>query len=229
MRTQESYESVFSPLAPLGVWVAITEVLKTVDEHLSAIRGSVTGEGERFLASWRNLVAFLAVSRLLGTFDFSNTALIGFQTSHIDLQTITEVWQLIERHRGTKPKPKDYQRVALIMACCEELFQTAGITGMERVGKRSPIDQAYQFPARRVDVTDEFIQEVNRRLPEQPWKPGTHLLVIEALGCSKRELASAVDHLIERGERFRQQDGVLYDLEGKVVGFDPDRVSDPRI
>ena len=72
-------------------------------------------------------------------------------------------------------------------------------------------------------VTAEFVALVDSRLPEQPWKPGIHLRLMSQLNCTKKEIAAAINDLIERGIRFQQKDGIVYDPSGKVVAVDASR------
>jgi hypothetical protein len=222
MRTQEGYESVFSSAAPLEVWVTITEILKKVEETLSEIRLTGPKKSERFLASWRNLVAFLAVSKILGTFSFSIDTLNALDLSKLDGDVIKEIWQLVSKKRDEFAVNKDVQRNALVQACCKQLHDEFGVRDLERVSKQSPAKSAPSVAP--VVITEEFIQAVHQTLPAQPWKRGQHLLVIEELKCSKRELASAIDTLISRGLRMRQENGLVYDRDGNVVAVDHDRV-----
>ena len=65
LRKDKSYESVFSDRHVIHVWLAITEILKRVEAGLNKVRPP-GGGGERFLAGWRNLIAFLIVSKVSG-------------------------------------------------------------------------------------------------------------------------------------------------------------------
>jgi hypothetical protein len=70
----------------------------------------------------------------------------------------------------------------------------------------------------------EFALLVNELLPAQPWKPGIHTEITSKLECSNSQYFGAVKLLIDEGLRFRQKDGVVYDDEGNVISFDPERV-----
>src|SRR5262249_53139037 len=71
MRRQESYEAVFDASIPIAVWVQLVEVYKAVDAHLPGVRENPVA-GERFLGSYRPIVALLLTARRLGTFNYSN-------------------------------------------------------------------------------------------------------------------------------------------------------------
>ena len=67
--------------------------------------------------------------------------------------------------------------------------------------------------------------KVNELLPPQPWKPGVHMQVTEKLRCSNKECFQSVQLLIDEGIRNKQVDGVVYDSDGNVITFDPERVN----
>jgi hypothetical protein len=77
---------------------------------------------------------------------------------------------------------------------------------------------------KQVTVSPELVKRVNELLPEQPWKPGIEVAIIETMGCTREEYFSATHQLIRNGLRYRQRDGVVYDADGNVGCFDPDRV-----
>jgi hypothetical protein len=82
-------------------------------------------------------------------------------------------------------------------------------------------------PKDKFVLTDEFLNSVKALLPPQPWKPGIHKQISVQLGCDTSEYFAAVNALIEEGVYYHQHDGILYDQEGNVVSFDPERV-DPQ-
>jgi len=224
MRTKEGYESVFSPDTPIEAWVKITEILKRVEATLSNIRLSRPNENERFLASWRNLVALLAVSRILGTFNFSTASLLALDLEKLDDNLIAEMWFLIEKERGNTNRQKLFQNGTFVNSCCAKLSQELGVTNLERVGKQRPAGPP-GISRKLIEVSEEFINKVDAQLPVQPWKPRMHLEMIAKLGCSKSELESAIDRLIKTGRRMNQRDGVVYDASGNVIAVDTERVN----
>ena len=227
MRTQEGYESVFSDATPLEVWVVITEVLKRTEEHLSKIRATTEQQTERFLSSWRNLVAFLCVARLLGSFDFTTQQLVSLDCSQITADLVEGIWSRINGQRGAKPPGKDYQHKALVVKCCVDLSLEFNIVGIQRVGKQAPRIALASGKSTDVTITEEFIQRVQEELPDQPWRPGFHHEMTRKLSCSVKSYFGAVDELIARGDRYKQRDGVLYDQGGKPIAYDIERIADP--
>ena len=55
--------------------------------------------------------------------------------------------------------------------------------------------------------------------------PGIHKVVTNELKCTNKEYFQSVTLLIDEGLRNRQVDGVVYDTEGNVITFDPERVN----
>jgi hypothetical protein len=224
MRTQEGYESVFSPEAPIGVWVAITEILKKVESILTEARPGRASEGERFLSSWRNLVSFLVVAKLIGTFAISAERLIRLDVETISKELVLEIWQIINTERRNPSKQFEFRNPTFIAACCQVLVNTYGVTSIEAIGRQRPKNTS-QHEEKAMQLSPEFLAEVNSRLPEQPWKPGVHLKLMSQLGCTKREVAAAINDLIERGIRYEQKGGIVYDASGKVIAVDASRQS----
>ena len=96
MRTTEQYYSVFSENVSLQIWVTVTEVLKRVEDGLSQVRPAQGSRGERFLANWRTLVAFLTVARLLGRSSYGSTDLVSLDVASITPALAIEMWRLVK-------------------------------------------------------------------------------------------------------------------------------------
>jgi hypothetical protein len=76
-------------------------------------------------------------------------------------------------------------------------------------------------------IDRNFTLKVHELLPEQPWKPGVHRQISKELKCTHNEYFTAVQMLIDEGLRNVQRDGVVYDSDGNIITFDPERV-DPK-
>lgn len=210
MRTQAGYESVFSTSIPLAAWVTITEVLKRVEATLSEIRSSRPNESEKFLASWRNLIALFAVARLLGTFAFSAETFMAMDLNMLNNALIRDTWQLVDSER--KPgAQREFRTTKFIHRCCTRLNESFGVLGLEIIVKESPLETAH------IELSEEFIDTVNRSLPDQPWNRGTHWQIAQQLNCSRKQVKAAVDELMSRGVRTRQKAGVLYNMPGTIA------------
>jgi len=65
-------------------------------------------------------------------------------------------------------------------------------------------------PQEKRKLTDEIIQNVRERLPEQPWPTGTRRKIAESLNLPTNLVGDAIQELIRRGECYLQMDGKLY-------------------
>lgn len=214
MQHDDTYSQVFSDSIPLQTWVSIVEILKRIDEGLERVHSNE----ERFLSRWRSLVALIVVSRLFQTFMFTAQQLIQLDVGQITLDSIKEVWLLIQTQRNNKPKPKDYKSILLVDRCIQAATDTYGIALPQVVGRHT-INDNYSSTA----LLEEFLNAVDAILPEQPWKPGVHAEVASSLGCKPFKVMQAINQLIDRGRRYRQKDGVVYGTNGEILMVDSSR------
>ncbi len=101
MRLESSYEKVFSQSTDLKVWPQIAFVLKKTDIFLESVRPSGKGNTENFLKSRRQILGFLALSKILGTFDFSTNDLVNYDTSMFNQEELQLVWETVKKNNFT--------------------------------------------------------------------------------------------------------------------------------
>lgn len=230
MRVEESYNDVFSPLFPITIWPIIVSLYKSVDAGLHGISGN-DKRREGFNNFWRPLIAFLCVSKRTGTFDFSISDLLNLESFELDKSEVDEMWGLIQ-NLGLHLTNARKQNVHLAEKCCAEASQRYNLTGIEVIDKRRPrtavIDEGkVTIPMLMEEkVTPELIDKIRSILPSQPWKPGLHLDIFEQVGCTKKQIKLAIQKLIDDGIFNRQVDGVVYNRDGGVIGYDKERVKD---
>lgn len=231
MRSDDSYAQVFSHDTPLALWPRIAAVLKEVDRGLERKRPRKGEVGEKFFKGWRSIVSFIAVARFLGTFQYSCQKLI-----EMDIDAATEGDRLDEivelAWAGDVPggRSRMWRKRRFVVELCREAGSKFGIADVEEWAERGRVELANRASVERkgrAAVSREFVEKVDRVLPEQPWKPGMEREVMKKLGCSREEYFAATSMLINEGARYEQKDGVVYDEEGNVVCFDAERV-DPR-
>lgn len=227
MRSNASYEAVFSSQVPIEVWPKISHILKLIDSQLECLRPRGKGT-EKFLKGWRYMVAFILVSRFFGKFTFSVTDLIAYDTSLINEGSVLEIWGELnqtapwERIGSAWTSPKN------VVAACRRFSAERAIVGIEMLLARNPNLFDDSSPDKPLASVDEgFLKKLKEAMPPQPWKPGLHRKISKELGCEVSMYFSAVKRLIEDGIFYKQKDGVLYDANGDVVSFDSDRV-DPE-
>ncbi|HYI01287.1 AIPR family protein [Hyalangium sp.] len=230
MREDESYAEVFSERTPLQAWPIITDVLKRTEDGLALVRPTKPGEGERFFAKWRNLIALLAVSKTLGTFSYGVSDLINFDTTNISSTLVAELWSLIQGTQKVPTKTKDYRSELFIMEVCSAAALTYGIQNPQALDRwkslehrKSRAPPKNQIPIPFPTLSEDFLNQVDAALPQQPWQPGLLSLMIFKLGSSKPLVKAAINELIRRGRRHKQHNGVVYNPDGTVLALDPTR------
>ena len=222
MRNESAYALVFSGETSLEVWPQIVELVKRAEDGLRAIRAATGPKGERFLARWRNLVALLAVGKMLHTFSYSVKSLIDLDPSCVTLQMVTSIWALVEQNVGPSKQnltPGEVQDVCATVATAYNIAGTA-VLGRQHLPSS---------PIQIFDLTPNFVTDVDRMLPEQPWPIGTHATVANTLGCKPAKVQQAIQQLIVEGRRYRQWSGIAYDQSGRIVAVDPSRADAERL
>jgi len=221
MRKEESYEDVFSSSFPINVWPVLVGIFKSVDVGLSHLYFA-DKRRERFNSFWRPLVAFIAVSRRMGTFDYSTQELLQMDPVEISPVEVKEVWDLVSVEQPHFESTRK-QNQSIAKTCCiaaENRFELGGIGVLDKRQIRV-LPTADRNPP-EVDV--ELIQSVRSLLPQQPWKPGVQARVAEQLGQPKNVVRAAIQRLIDDGVFNRQVDGVVYDSDDRIIAFDPERI-----
>jgi hypothetical protein len=218
MRESSSYERVFSENHPIAIWPRIAEILKRVDSVLNLRRPHGVGKGERFLKSWRQLTALLAVARITSTFSFSMKELAELQMDSLTESLIGETWQFILECTNGPVVPSDSTKHSFVTNVCSTAASRFGLANWQVVEKRHG-----GVPASV--LSDDFIDRVDALLPDQPWKPGIHRAVASQLRCSPSIIFTAIEQLVATRRRNIQKDGVVYDFDGKVIAVDPERSS----
>lgn len=233
MRLESSYEKVFSQKTDLRVWPVIAFLLKSTDVFLETVRPSGKGNTENFLKSRRQVLSFLTVSKIFGSFDFSINDLINFDSSKYNQTELQSVWIIVKKTISQINNTRVKKSVFIDL--CKKIAAEWNVKSIERLIKVtevylpvtvSKVEEQIDMPKedKKETISLEFAKKINQLLPEQPWKPGMHLTICEKKNCSKSSYFEAVKLLIEEGLRHKQKDGVVYDDDGDVISFDKERV-----
>ena len=213
------YDRVFGHGANINVWLVIARVLKDVDGAIGRYARS-DGMRLRVVRKWRYVVGFMAVARAMGKFTYSVGDLAGMDTSALTRALLDSTVETIStiKAQGKQEKRWTKEQIAKAGKAVEERYGVEGFDDWNPIGlgggrEWSPVDL-------------DFAMMVDRHLPSQPWKPGTHKMVANELGCSAARCWEAIQFLVGQGIRNRQKDGVVYDPEGNVVDYDRERVKD---
>lgn len=222
MRSDEAYDLVFSPKTPIEVWPKIAASLKKTDEVLEKLRPTQKTANDKFLKKWRQITCFLTVSKIIGKYDFNANELIQFDLEKLTDGELESTWKFLREFDPMILSCNISEKRSLVASLCEAFSKLHTISGIERIEKLyGAIDKK---PVKQVKVNMEFALKVNALLPPQPWKPMIHKEITKQLKCDTNQYFAAVKLLIEEGIRNRQKDGVVYDTEGNVITFDPERV-----
>lgn len=229
MQSDDAYNEVFSERVPIAVYPVIAAVLKSTDQVLERFRPRSGVGGERFLKRWRQITSLITVSRIFRKYDFTAQELSQLDLSLYSADEVERTWRFIERTRYSDVTDNKVKGKRYFVELCKEAAIEFSLANPERVEKAREIG-LYEVSSRsargkRSRVIDmNFAMEINELLPDQPWKPGVHSIVTKELKCSYSEYFEAVQLLIDEGIRHRQRNGVVYDSEGNVTSFDPERV-----
>lgn len=230
MRSETSYENVFSSDIDLKVWPQIAFILKSTDSFLESVRPNGNGGSEYFLKNKRQFLSFLTVSRLFKTYNFTLNDIINFDLGGYSVSELKMTWDFM-KDTGLDIFNKNKIKRSIFLTLLKNSSDEWGIEGVGRFRLEQPFDSKSEKTtiqkekvSKRRPVTMEFALLVNELLPSQPWKPGIQNEIISKLECSISEYFEAVKLLIEEGLRFKQRDGVVYDDEGNVISFDVERV-----
>jgi len=223
MRSDESYNSVFSASAPINVWPVIATLLKKTDKILEKLRHTTKLSQLNFLKRWRQLTCLITVSRLMGTYDFSAQELAQFDLNKFTNDEIKSTWQFITKF-DSKYVSSGNGRIkkSYVIKLCKAAADKFNLLGFYRIEAISGLNKFKCNKTQTVDM--EFALKVDALLPPQPWKPGIRRDVMEKLKCTSKEYHAAVGLLIDEGIRNYQKDGIVYDSEGNVLCFDSERV-----
>lgn len=234
MRDEYKYNKVFSESVDLKVWSKIAYILKKTDRFLESIRPNEKSITEYFNKHRRQYLSFLTVSMIIKDFGFNVDDLVKFDESKFTKSELEKCWSMLtqlssDQNHKYRIKLQDF------MSLCNQLSVQENISGFEKLkyskGLTPPITKIYNknetvTPLKSKQVIDEeFIEKVNSSLPKQPWKPGVHKEITKLLNCTNKDYFSAVEILINRGQRYAQKNGITYDIEGKIVMIDDDRVN----
>jgi hypothetical protein len=225
MRSPISYQEVFSDRIPLDAWPKICQIHKRVDAELEKLRPKARGQ-EKFLKGWRYLISFLLVAARAKRFSFSAADLVVLEPGSISSVEVEGIWHDLSRAGNSCPQPGGWTSMQNVLHACSLFAVQRDIAGFNSLGHGAGnfLDDKKVRGRRAPAIDEEFLMKVRIALPPQPWKPGMHLKVAEQLGCGGAALAAAIERLVEDEVLCTQRNGVLYDLDGNVVAFDPDRV-----
>ena len=140
MRSEVSYNEVFSVETDLNIWPQIAHILKKTDMFLESVRPKRSG-GIRFLKTRRQFIIFLTTSRILETFNFNINDLVNLDISKYDIHELGKTWDFF------KPFNRDYrdlsrsviEKKSYLIRLCEPAALEWNLKGIERINNLSQI------------------------------------------------------------------------------------------
>ncbi len=226
MRSENSYESVFTSDVDLNVWPQIGYILKRTDSFLETVRVYGSKNNERFLKTNRQFLSFITISRLFGSYNFNTNQLIEFDLAKYTDDELNLSWQLM-KSLPSENNIKAKARKSYLICLCKEATSKWQIKNIQRIEKGilfNDIPKKNDLTAKPNEITMDFAMKVYKLLPPQPWKPGVHREIVKQLNCTNSEYFDSVELLINEGLCNVQKDGVVYDDNGNVICFDEERV-----
>lgn len=146
MRTEDSYNQVFSESIPLNTWPCIAKILKKTDSILETVRPVGTGANERFLKNWRQITSFLTTARIYKHFEFRADDLANLDIKDFTNDLLISSWDFINNFSGGRNVIK-YRRKSkpLVIEICQEAARNYNLGGIELVEKIAPFSKGRPY------------------------------------------------------------------------------------
>lgn len=215
MRSKQQYEIIFSELTNIEVWPKIAFILKETDKFLETKRPNSNGLSEHFLKYRRHYLSFLAISLITKKVDFSINDIVNLETSNLTNSIFQEAWDVINVHFQTFNKKKISRLIFIEM--CTELENKYEVKGKTSLFYNFGINKSNMQVTKKLVLEKEFVDNINKLLPQQPWKKGVAYELSKMLNCSVGEIRESIRILIANGIRYKQINGDLFDIEGNKV------------
>lgn len=187
MRKEHLYNEIFSEDENLLVWPQIAKIMRATDDYMARLREK--NAGERFLRNVRYLVAFLTVTRIVGTFTYSTEALVAFDLSKYNFQEVNRTWGDIQMTSVVGERFSNWRNKNLSFQIMDEVASMEEIKNFKVIDKR---------PIKPVDLTDEYLLQVKKCLPNHPWPKNVHTKVAKEMGISNTIAKIAIGELRNR-------------------------------
>lgn len=192
MRKQASYEEVFSENDDLRIWPMIAKIMRKTDEYMNLLREETCGE--RFLRNVRYQIAFLTMARLFGTFTYSLDSLISFDINKYTYNEVKKTWVDIQKVTSIDARCGTWRGKRVSLDISKSVAAIEGIknfVAIDDVSKKNHAKKENEF-------TKEFLEEVKKYLPEQPWPKGVSHIVSKKMGISQKQATKAIGEIIKR-------------------------------
>ena len=135
----------------------------------------------------RYQVAFLTISRLFKTFTYSSNDIISFDIDRYTFDEVKKTWLDLQKVTNIDSRCATWRSKSV------SLEITKSIADIEKIKNFVAIDtiQNKKKKGGKNGFTDEFLEEVKKNLPAQPWPKGVHLTVSRKMGISPQKRTKA--------------------------------------
>lgn len=223
IRDEEKYKLIFNDQVNIRVWVSLALIFKKIDKYLSLHRPR-NATSEKFLKKWRYIVGLLLLAKYYGKFDFNSNDIIAYDVTNITEVVVVDLINDIKNNISSNSLPVSNFNIQKIINYFETQYDVLNKQAIFKSNPYKEISYSINLGKSQPKNNLVFLNNVKELLPPQPWPPFMQKELIKKLGCTAKEYFDAVNLLIKRGDFYRQKDGVLYDKNGKVVGYDENRV-----
>ena len=217
MRNDQKYERVFSREVDLNVWVIIAKLLLKTDEYLSELKEDLPKSTFRIQKNYKHLLLFLTISRLFGTFGFTERNLVAFDTSKYTKEELAETLRDIKevKTKGTEVKkklPAEYYT-----ACFQHATQKYGIKAKRVIQEKNKQFWSDEAVIHDMHLSEEVLQQVKEALPEYPWPTGMSNKLAKELNLSTDVVSEAISVLIYTKKIYPQVYGYVFGENDDVI------------
>ena len=229
MRNAASYNAVFCSDFPIDKWSLVAFVWL---EARKVFRSKIISifNGVECSHQWLPLVSCCIIAKIIGTFRYTIKDIKQIKLTDVGTDIVEAVWGWVVPHirnhkatsRNKLKKPKNVYSLVL-----HAIVNICNYDGIEEVNRQSlprTFDTAERgicsYSRRSVEIADDFVADIKKVLPPQPWRLGMHRDVARKLNVHPACVYDAIDILIERGEAYKQKDGIVYGNDGRAILVD---------
>lgn len=227
-KDEKMYNLIYNSTDSLLVWPKIAYILKRTDSALSLyFSKEISLSTSKMLKRARMLTAFLSVSRVLGSFNFTSKDLQQVNASNYTEEIILEMCRFVNtRYIRSKLIQRNY-----VLQLLKEAGEQYGISDYESIEKRRNIfiTGPEKTPPKEINISDELLDDIDKHLPQQPWPVAIHCKVAEEMSLTKDIVSAAIRKLIRLGKRYYQHRGIVYDKNHQIVCYDTERVTEEQL
>ena len=217
MRDNKKYEKVFSASVDLNVWVPIASLLMKTDQFLVELKSSISGSLFRLQKNYRQIVMFTTVSRLLGSFAFSEKMLIEFDINRYTKEEVAiTIQDLLELDPNcfSRTKPPSASFYSSLFKFVTGKYS---INSIQAIQAKNRLLWSGTALLEELHLSDELLEQVRNKLPVQPWPIKIHDRIAKELNLQINVVSDAIAYLIFTNKFSYQVYGFVFDEDGKVL------------